>query len=220
MYTSWSATRGCGSCAIWITDRSYAASQFQVSWVPPWTGSGLRTRLLLLAFVQCEQRHARHLDHLEAAAWDISLGLASLSETRDQHLILHGKVSDRDKGMGCDAVQGAHVLVDEVQAAVARDEASNLLSVLDELHPDTLTNGRVGLLGLKAAVDGSAKHEDNAKKELTSSPQQYPWTCMSLQEDLPSCGSQSETCCTACSTISPHGDGYAACDLRGVHLAY
>lgn len=50
---------------------------------------------------------------------------------------------------------GTHVLIDEVQATVARDEAGNLLAVLDELNSDTLTNGRVRLLGLKTAVYGN-----------------------------------------------------------------
>ena len=45
-----------------------------------------------------------------------------------------------------------YVLVNEVQATVAGNEASNLLSVLDELHTDSLTNSGVRLLGLKTTV--------------------------------------------------------------------
>lgn len=46
----------------------------------------------------------------------------------------------------------AYVFVDEVQATVTRNEASDLLAVLDQLDSHTLTNGRVGLLGLKTAA--------------------------------------------------------------------
>ncbi len=42
-----------------------------------------------------------------------------------------------------------NVLVDEVEATISWHETSDLLSVLDQLHTDTLTDGRVGLFGLK-----------------------------------------------------------------------
>lgn len=45
-----------------------------------------------------------------------------------------------------------YVFVDEVQTTVSWHEACNLLTVLDELDTNTLTNGRVRLLSLKTAV--------------------------------------------------------------------
>ena len=46
------------------------------------------------------------------------------------------------------AQRGTHVLVDVVQASITRHERSDLLTVLDQLHTNALTDGRVRLLGL------------------------------------------------------------------------
>jgi hypothetical protein len=45
-----------------------------------------------------------------------------------------------------------HVLVDEIQATISGDEASNLLAILDELNTHAFTNSRVGLLCFKTAA--------------------------------------------------------------------
>jgi hypothetical protein len=52
----------------------------------------------------------------------------------------------------------SYVLVNVVKATISGHETSNLLSVLDELHSDTLTDSGVRLLGLKTTTSkmGSA----------------------------------------------------------------
>lgn len=87
----------------------------------------LRTGLLLLLLPQGEQTDTGNLDDLESHTGNITLGLALTTETSQEHLV---------------------VLVHEVQATVVGDESRDLLSVLDQLHTHTLSDGGVGLLGL------------------------------------------------------------------------
>ncbi len=101
----------------------------------------------LLLFPESEQTNARDLDDLKPYSGNITLGLATATEARDQNFV---------------------VLVHKVQATVIlqmmwhsistcsaqsatetyRDKGCHLLSVLNQLYPDTFADSRVGLLGL------------------------------------------------------------------------
>ena len=65
-------------------------------------------------------------------------------------------------------VLGTYVLVDVVKATITRNEASNLLSVLDQLHTDTLTNGRVRLFGLKTTTEEVKQTVSNYLLRITT----------------------------------------------------
>ena len=86
---------------------------------------GLLDRLLLTE--QSEKRRLGHADHLETDSRNITHSVTRTTETGNQHLV---------------------VLVHVVQATIARNEGSDLLAVLDQLHTHALTHGRVGLLRL------------------------------------------------------------------------
>ena len=82
---------------------------------------------LLLSPEESVEGDVGDLADLEPDSGDISHGVALTSESRDQNLV---------------------VLLNEVQTTVIGDESCDLLSVLDELDSDTLTNSRVRLLSL------------------------------------------------------------------------
>ena len=94
----------------------------------------LAMRLLLLLTEQGEQRGLGHANHLETNSGNITDSMARTTESSNQHFI---------------------VLIDVVQATIAGNESSDLLSVLDQLDTHALTNSRVGLLGLHSSKDRS-----------------------------------------------------------------
>jgi hypothetical protein len=89
--------------------------------------------LILLTLVEGKEGDTRDLDDLEATSGNITLGVTGTTETGAKDFI---------------------VLIDVVKATISRDEGGDLLAVLDELNADSLTNGRVGLLGLNADLLG------------------------------------------------------------------
>ena len=93
--------------------------------------NALTMRLLLLLAEQSEKRSLGHADHLETDSRNITHSVTRTTETGNQHLV---------------------VLVHVVQATIARNEGSDLLAVLDQLHTHALTNGGVGLLSLHTAI--------------------------------------------------------------------
>merc|ERR1719215_1131903 len=87
------------------------------------------SRLLLLLAVQGAKTATSNLDDLETHAGNVADGVAASSEARDQDFI---------------------VLVNEVQATIARHEGGDLLAILDQLDAAALADGRIRLLGLDA----------------------------------------------------------------------
>ena len=103
--------------------------------------------IYLLLFPEGKKTHSRYLNDLKSHTRNITLSLATTTETRNQYFI---------------------VLVNEVQATIILhngqlkapgaglttttygDECSDLFAVLDELNTDAFPDGRVWLLGLNS----------------------------------------------------------------------
>merc|ERR1712126_561080 len=72
------------------------------------------------------KRYICNFNNLESNSWDVSHGVSLTTEPGNQHFI---------------------VLLNIVQATVPWHERCDLFAILDELYPDTLSDGRVGLFG-------------------------------------------------------------------------
>src|SRR5438105_4508547 len=86
----------------------------------------LRPRSLLLFLVQSEEGYISNLDHLESDTRNISDGMALSTKSGNEYFVVFFNI---------------------VETTISRYESRNLLSILDELNPYTLSNGRVRLLG-------------------------------------------------------------------------
>merc|ERR550525_1908025 len=85
--------------------------------------------LFLLSEPQRFKRHSGHLHHFEPDSGDITDGMARPTEPGHEHLV---------------------ILIDEIQTTVIWNKGCDLFTVFDQLHPNTLSDGRVGLLSLNS----------------------------------------------------------------------
>ena len=82
--------------------------------------------LVLLSVPQGIKGHTGDLDDLESDSWQITDGVTRSTESSNENFV---------------------VLIDETHTTILGHEGSNFLVVLLELHSDTLSDGRVRLLG-------------------------------------------------------------------------
>jgi len=87
----------------------------------------LRPWLFLLLLPKGKKAHSGYLHDLESYTRNITLSLATTTETGNQDFV---------------------VLVDEVQATIVGHEGSDLFAVLDQLDTNAFPDSRVWLLGL------------------------------------------------------------------------
>ena len=91
-------------------------------------------RLLLLSTEQSEERSLGDTHHLETDSRNITNSMTRTTESSNQDFI---------------------ILIHKVQTTITRNEGSDLLSILDQLNTDALTNGRVRLLSLYSTIPHS-----------------------------------------------------------------
>ncbi len=77
-------------------------------------------------------RQYRYLDNLEPDSGNITDGVTLTTESGDKDFV---------------------VFLDEVEATVVGDEGRDLLTVLDQLNTNALSDGRVRLLGLNTNLE-------------------------------------------------------------------
>ena len=109
----------------------------------------LVTRLLLLSEPEGEEAETSDLDDLKPDTWKISDGSATTTHTGDENPI---------------------VIVDETKGTVAWDEGGDDFAVLLELNTDSLSDGRVWLLGFDGdlADDDAGGHGDTLEWGLVN----------------------------------------------------
>lgn len=88
-------------------------------------------RLLLLLAEQSKEGGLRDADDLETDSGNITDSVTGTTETSNEDFI---------------------VFINVVQATITRDESGDLLTVLDELDTNALTNSRVGLLSFNTTM--------------------------------------------------------------------
>ena len=127
------------------------------------THDALTMRLLFLLTEQSEKRGLGHADHLETDSRNITHSVTRTTETGNQHLV---------------------VLVHVVQATIARNEGSDLLAVLDELHTHALTNGGVGLFGFHTAAIHETKESTYTFSRTMPLAMVAPPRTLALMEEM------------------------------------
>ena len=96
------------------------------------TTADLTMRLLLLLTEQSKEGGLGDANNLETDTGDITDGMTGTTETSNEDFI---------------------VFINVVQTTIARNEGGDLLTVLDKLNTDALTNSRVRLLSFNTTTN-------------------------------------------------------------------
>ena len=94
----------------------------------------LTMRLLLLLAEESKEGGLRDADDLETDSGNITDSVTGTTETSNKDFI---------------------VFINVIQATITRDESGDLLTVLNELDTNALTNSRVGLLSFNTTIHQS-----------------------------------------------------------------
>lgn len=147
----------------------------------------LRSRTFLLFLVQGKKGNVSNLDNLKPYSGNITNGVTLTTESCNQNFI---------------------VLFNAVETTVPGYERRDLLSVLDQLYPNTLPDSRVRLLGFNTTVKQDTdtikrlflvqKLQIEWSKTLTLFLKQFPWRGKLHRKDQPSISFQDEPFCSLC----------------------